>query len=85
MIYLINGPLTKEVALPPEGETAVEEVFNNVSLLDELVPIIPFVSINTLLTSTEPFVPIFNPAGLLISRLFSLLAPEKSPVGPPTD
>ena len=53
------------------------------SLLVEVVFIIPFVSSNSLFTSTNPFTPIFNPAALLISRLLNLLAPEKSPVGPP--
>ncbi len=83
MICLINGPLTKEVALPPAGITAAEEVLNNVSLLVEVVLIIPFVSNRSLLTSTSPFAPMFNPATLLISRLLNLLAPVKSPVGPP--
>ena len=68
---------------PPDGITAVEDVLSKVSLSDTVVLIMPLVSNNSLLTSTEPEVPIFIPKELFISRLLNLLEPVKSPVGPP--
>jgi len=75
--------LTKEEELPPVGITAEGEVLTKVSLFAEVVVIIPFVSNSSLLTSTNPFVPMVNPESLLISILLNLFAPEKLPVGPP--
>jgi hypothetical protein len=43
-ICFINGPLTKEVELPPAGITAEGEVLIRVNLFAEVVFIIPFAS-----------------------------------------